>query len=126
MSHLQEQQWKQVLKSAEDCARSGDYAGAESLYRQALTMAEEGGDRQDGELVTALMHLGDFYLSRKQFSQAQPVYERALTIYENCHGEENVLSILCMRRLCDVYRSQGKLEQARKLNERVERIGYVD
>ena len=115
-----------MLKTGDTCVECKQFAEAESAFKQAVQLAELHAEREDGELVTSLMHLGDFYTGRKQLDQAEPIYLRALEIYERLHGSQTVLSVICMRRLSEIYRSLGRLPEAKAMTERVEKIGFID
>lgn len=66
-----------ILDMARQCVQTKDYAGAEQLFRQAISDAEvEGGDR----LAYALASYAEFLRKRKRVPEAIPLEERAKQI----------------------------------------------
>lgn len=103
---------KTLIETADACLTRGEYRRAESLYREALHLAEEMCGKHDPQMALILNALGVLYKYMGRFAEAGRAYRRALRIIEGAsNGLEDKRAIQCA--LATLYHNLGGLEHAR-------------
>jgi tetratricopeptide (TPR) repeat protein len=69
--------WRQSMLKANQLDISGDYAGAASIFHEALNLAERSDDQR---LATSLNALANTYDQLGRYSDSEPLFRRALTV----------------------------------------------
>ncbi|MCH8947426.1 MAG: tetratricopeptide repeat protein, partial [Acidobacteria bacterium] len=67
----------------------GDYAGAESLRRQTLTILEKAVGPEHPQVAIGLNNLAVLYNEQGKYAEAEPLHKRALAIREKALGPEH-------------------------------------
>jgi tetratricopeptide (TPR) repeat protein len=92
---------------------AGDYAAAQSLFEEALELAETLPDRR--QMARSLMNLGVIALFLEDYTTALARYERAGEIWQEL-GEVRGQSLMCQN-MAIVHEALGEFEQATPLLE---------
>ena len=71
---------------ADALAGSGDYAGAEPLYREAIAIARKGFGEQHTETARFVAGLGSIYVRAGDFAKAEPLLRAGLAIQRKTLG----------------------------------------
>ena len=100
-------QWQLSMDSAEQAARSGDFATAEKHLLEALSAAEMFGPNDQHMLVT-LDGLGALYERRGQYEKAEQAYRRSLDVWRRALGPNSPMVAKSLERLAAVYQAEGK------------------
>lgn len=67
-----------------------DYAGAEFLYKKAISTQKHGGDLDHGNLSRLIVNLGNLYMTLDRHREAGVQYDRGLAVLESQALPENV------------------------------------
>lgn len=93
--------------------KRAQYAEAEPLLQQALTIQIQTLGRDSSDTAYSLNALGELYYSQDRYAEAEPLFQQALAIHERVSGSTDIASSL--NNLGLLYSSQGKYEQAELL-----------
>jgi tetratricopeptide (TPR) repeat protein len=96
----------------------GQYADAESLYKQSLTIREKALSASDPALALSLNNLAVLYESQGKYAEAEELHKRSLTIRETALGPEHSDTANSLNNLAAVYDAQGKYSEAEPLYKR--------
>lgn len=104
------------------------YAQAELLLLQALTIREKLLGAEHPDVVTFLNNLALFYEKQGKYTQAESYFQRVLTIREKALEPDTLDVAQCLNNLALIYRDQGKYTEAelffqRALKIRNQRLG---
>ena len=102
--------------------KSGNAEVAESMYRQALNVAERVMGAEHRYTATCLNNLGLYYRQQGNYAAAESLYRRALTISEKGQGKENPGTAVYLSNLALLCRVQGREEEADELQKRALQI----
>jgi tetratricopeptide (TPR) repeat protein len=94
----------------------GELPRAEDLYKQSISLAEQGAN--DGMIAASSQGLADLYFKQKANEKARPLYERALSIWEKLGGRDYEGAIAAVHRLAQIALTDGKLDEAEVLIRR--------
>jgi len=95
-----------------------EYAQAEPLYQQALSIYETVKGPNHPSTGTMLHNLASLYQAQGQYEQAEPLYQRSLSISETVEGPAHPNTATTLHQLASLYQEQGKYEQAEPLYQR--------
>jgi tetratricopeptide (TPR) repeat protein len=94
--------------------RNKRYQEAENTYKQALDIAEKNGVGSL-EWSNQSKYLGDFYLARKNWTDAEGYYKNLRQGYQSIYGSEHIAFCKPLRRLAYLYRLWGKCPESEEL-----------
>src|SRR5579875_1283773 len=94
------------------------YAKAEPLLRNALTLFERESGPDHPQYATSLSNLAYLYADQGQFARAEPLFLRALAIEERHLGTEHPDTARSLFNLAHVYIEQGKYTKAEEFLKR--------
>lgn len=77
-----------TMQSGSQAFADRRYDDAERSYKEAVQIGEKL-DKPDARLVTALGHLGQLTMHRKDFADAQAAFERQLKVAEEVYGPQS-------------------------------------
>lgn len=80
---------KQVLAST--LSLTGDYAGAERIYREALRAAEKANGPESREVLWALGPLTGVYWSQTRYDDLEPLIKRQVELTKKIDGEKSAM-----------------------------------
>jgi CHAT domain-containing protein len=95
-----------------------EYAKAELLFQQSLSIIENACGLDAPDTATALTALANLYAGIGNYPQAEPFYLRALKIREKALGRENPITAVTLDALGAVYLRTGDYAQAEPLFQR--------
>lgn len=93
----------------------GQYARAEALYQEALTIREQALGPGHPDTATSLNNLAGLYYSLGQYSRAEPLFQRALSIREQTLGPEHQDTGTHLNNLALVQSAMGQFDRAEPL-----------
>lgn len=100
--------WRQYLEWG-NCARERKlWAQAESLFRQALRLAQQSDMNEKPEMAFTISCLADLYNARGQYEMAEELYKHVLVIYEKTLGTRHANVGLTLHQLAEICHNQGK------------------
>lgn len=91
---------------------SGDLAGAEHSFRQALTIAAESFGESSRQTAGAHTNLGVVYKYAERFEEARSHYDRALVILEDLHGRDSLETATVWHNIGGLFHAEGRFEEA--------------
>lgn len=97
---------------------TGNYAPAEKLYQQALTIYERRLPPGDPFTITVLNHLALLYVTMAQHAKAEPIYQRILALQEQTLGPAHKDTLESMDRLGLLYDTMRKYSKGELLYRR--------
>ncbi|HKG46798.1 MAG TPA: TonB family protein [Pyrinomonadaceae bacterium] len=113
------------LKEAADLAKSVVGLFNEQKFDEALVAAKRALEirerllpRTDPRVVQSLGHVGDLYLSKRDYDNARKLFERLLLIQEERFGPTDVNLAFVCDRLAVLYNRDGKPAKAEELYQR--------
>jgi tetratricopeptide (TPR) repeat protein/transcriptional regulator with XRE-family HTH domain len=120
------EQWNMIFdEAAQLLNRAGiylhtrvQYAEAEPLLKQALTIYEQTLGPEHPHVALSLSCLAALYQDQGEHRQAEPLYQRALSICEQALGPEHPDVAVNLNALALLYRQQGKYVQGESLARR--------
>jgi tetratricopeptide (TPR) repeat protein len=98
-----------------------EYDTAESLYKQALELAESL-KRAPSEIATLLNNLASLYHEQQKYAEAEPLYQKSLAIVEQAFGPKHPKATRRLRRLADLYQVTGKRDRAEPILNRLKGV----
>lgn len=122
--------WRQYLEWGH-CAREKKlWAQAESLFRQALRVAQQSDLSEKPEMAFTISCLADLYNTRGQYEMAEELYKHVLVIYEKTLGTKHASVGLTLHQLAEICHSQGKKNEEtifrrRALDVLIEATGQI-
>ena len=102
-------------KTADYLTERGQYANAETLYRQSLSIQRKMLPEGHPDIGLGFNNLALLYDSQKQFSKAEPLYRHALEIIVHALGPQDLNTQTVIQNYCSMLNEQGKREQASTL-----------
>jgi tetratricopeptide (TPR) repeat protein len=95
-----------------------DFGGAESLFRQALAIAEKSLGPNHPDTAGSLNNLASLLESQGNFAGAEPLYRRALAICEKTLGPNHPHTAMSLDNLAGVLEAKGDYASAEPLYRR--------
>ena len=100
----------------------GNYAKAEPLFKQALSIREKALGPDHLDVADSLDVLAGLYQSQKRYAEAEPLLKRALSIREEAFGRNDPRISDSLYALAGLYEAQGRTAEAGPLQSRAEAI----
>ena len=100
----------------------GDYAEAEPLYREALTIHKEVFGEKHPAYATSLNNLAELYRSKGDYAKAEPLYRQALAIRKEVFGEHHPAYANSLNNLAMLYHNMGDYAEAEPLYRQTSEI----
>src|SRR5208283_1560796 len=97
---------------------TGDYSGAEPLYRQALAIDEKALGPNHPDVATNLNNLAELLQAKGDDAGAEPLYRRALAIDEKVLGPDHPTVAACVNNLALLLDAKGDYAGAEPLFRR--------
>jgi tetratricopeptide (TPR) repeat protein len=94
----------------------GNYAKAQPLVEQALTLAKT--NASDSQLSLCLLDLAWFYRDQGRFTDAETMCKQGLELQERSRGKNHPYVAYTLRILGSIYQEQGKYAPAKSVLER--------
>jgi tetratricopeptide (TPR) repeat protein len=108
-----------LLQSAGNCLRDrGQYAAAEPLFRQALTLREKLLGSQHPAVASSLNNWAILYRRQGRYAEAEPLFQQALAIREAALGPEHPDVATSLNNLANVCHDEGRMGEAEALFQR--------
>jgi tetratricopeptide (TPR) repeat protein len=95
-----------------------EYAEAQPLFQQALTIREKTLGPEHTDVATSLNELALLYHDQGQYGKAEPLFQRAVAIYKKALGPEDPEVAESLNNLALLYRAQGRHAEAEPLYQR--------
>src|SRR6185436_1926798 len=95
----------------------GDFAGAESTWRQALAEGRHLYSGAHPTIALVLLNLTKALTARGDFAAAEPISHEALDMHRALFGEDNPLIALDLGNLATIHQGTGDPQGARALYE---------
>ena len=95
----------------------GEYAKAQPLAEQALTLARKGGSR-DSELSLCLIDLAYVYTNQGRYANAEEMCKLGLGLQEEVYYKEHPYVAYTLRILSNIYQGQGRYRAAGQVLDR--------
>ncbi len=93
----------------------GKYAEATAIAQQALTLAEQGLDKEHPNTLKSLVNLAVLYQDLGRFGEAEPLYKRVLEASERVLGTEHPNTLKSVAHLAALYQDLGRYGEAEPL-----------
>ncbi|WP_258105081.1 CHAT domain-containing tetratricopeptide repeat protein [Marinoscillum sp. MHG1-6] len=97
---------------------SGDYAGAEAVYQEAIELQKSRlkvNRTGDPDYAHMLNNLASLYFQTDRLEEAESLLKESLSIYKLKFGESHPLTASAMQDLGNLYRVTGRLDKAGEL-----------
>lgn len=104
--------------SAVSLFREGKYDEALTAAKRALELREKALEKDDEQVVLAVINLAEIRFARGDTLEAQSLFERALKAYERALGPENVKLSRVLDRLALTYYGSGSPAETEKAYKR--------
>jgi tetratricopeptide (TPR) repeat protein len=98
--------------------RSGDYEGAEVLYRHALSITEKTSGSKHPSVATALNDLAGLLQDKRDYAGAEALFRRALQVDEKALGPEHPEVARDLSNLAELFQSERDYASAEPLFRR--------
>jgi CHAT domain-containing protein/Tfp pilus assembly protein PilF len=98
--------------------QAGQYADAEKLARQALSICERRFGQNSFDCAWALNYLAAVQMKQGRYSEAIPLYQRELAISEKALGPDHPEVAATLQNLAAIYGEQGRYADAIPLLQR--------
>jgi tetratricopeptide (TPR) repeat protein len=95
--------------------RSGHYAEAEDVAKQALIVTEQNFGPDHPATARALNNLAIAYQARGKYAEAEILYGQSLAIYEKTLGKNHPSVVQTLNNLAAIYQTQGRYAEAETL-----------
>ena len=105
-------------KRARALQSSHNLAGAESLLRQALALAEQPPRPDPAQIAAILNNLATVLEAQEKYSEAESCFRRSLELCENNFGGSDARTAMALDNLASALEEQGELSGAEPLLER--------
>ena len=102
--------------------QQGQYAEAEKLAKEALTMTKEKFGKDHLKVATSLDSLAMIYFTQGKYAQTEPLYKEILTIREKTLGPNHADVVHVLENMIELYQAMGKEKEVKGLTARIERI----
>jgi len=93
----------------------GDYAKAESLFRQALAIRKDALGEKNADYASSLSELANLYREMGRYTEAEPLARQALEIHRQTVGEKHVSYSHSLTNLMLLYQDMGDYAKAEPL-----------
>jgi tetratricopeptide (TPR) repeat protein len=93
-------------------AKSGQFARAEQLYKQALTIREQVQGETSPGIANCLLDLAELLHEQKLFDEAQPYYELALNTLNKADGVSDLSKAYCLDKVGQFFVDRGDMPAA--------------
>jgi len=103
---------QQILGSAEQAAKGGDYSSAEALLREAARLQESSLGPHHPDLASTFNNLGIICEQSNQLAAAEEFYGRAFSIASVCLSADHPLVITSRDNLDEFRRAHGRFAQS--------------
>ena len=94
---------------------TGDYAGAETLYRQAVEIIKQARGEKNTSYALALSNLATLYLNMGDYARAEPLFRQVLEIRRETLGEKHPDYAQTVNNLARLNCARGDYVQAEPL-----------
>ena len=84
----EEANWDQDLASATAARQRGEFAVAETLYKQAIAVQTRELGADNAAVAASMNNLAVLYQDQAQFTQAEPLYKKSVAIWKQIPGQE--------------------------------------
>lgn len=101
---------------------TGDLAGAEKTFRQAIAIAVQAGGNESEEVAVACNSLGIVLKYSGRFEEAHVQYERALGILERLHGAGSLETATIWHNIGGLFHAEGRFAEAEEPGRRAWKI----
>lgn len=108
----------ELLNEANILFNKLDYAHAESLFRQALTIIEKTKNPDDAQVATVLVAIGNCLRGQERFAEVEPLIERAIAIQEKRLGPDHPDVAEQLSNLAWIYVEEGAYARAQPILSR--------
>ncbi len=99
-------------------AKAGNYAKAETRYRQALRLLQRSHGRQHSDVATLMNNLATLAIAQKQYDEAETLYKNALAIKEYTLGPQHPDVATALNNLANLHFIQKRYQDAKPLYQR--------
>jgi len=117
-AYAQENLWHELIGKANTLHQQRRYPEAESVYEEALKVAEDTFGSDHPNVAISLNNLAGLYISKGNYAEIEPLYERALEIVEKAHGPDHPDVAISLKNLAELYYNQGRYAEAEPLYKR--------
>jgi len=114
--------WDALIEDGFSAHEQGRFRDAETHYRAALVLAEEGNIIIHSKVAELFLLLGDTYSAQKQHASAEKSYRCALAIYESIPEASTVDLSIALKRISEMCRAQRRAGEASVLGRCAERL----
>jgi tetratricopeptide (TPR) repeat protein len=114
-AYTQENLWHELIGKANTLQQQRQYPEAESVYEEALKVAEDTFGSDHLNVAISLNNLAGLYISKGNYAEIEPLYKRALEIVEKAHGPDHPDVAISLKNLAELYYNQGRYAEAEPL-----------
>ncbi len=93
----------------------GQYAKAETMFRQALSLRRKALGGQHPETAKSLFHVGDVLRKQDHFAESESLFRQALAIQRKSLGSHHAETTLTLNALAAAISQQGRLKEGEAL-----------
>lgn len=108
----------QLLNEGSALSQAGNYASAQAVLQQAVTLAEQNFGLEHMDTAAAYNNLADVFASTDEISKAESYYQKALAICEKVAGPEHLDTAITLNNLGQLYKNKGNFETALRYYQR--------
>lgn len=117
-AYTQEILWHALIGKANTLHQQRRYPEAESVYKEALKVAEDTFGSDHSNVAISLNSLAELYISKGNYSEIESLYKRALDIVEKALGPDHPDVAISLMNLAELYYNQGRYTEAEPLYKR--------
>ncbi len=114
-AYTQEILWHELIGKANTLHQQRRYPEAESVYKEALKVAEDTFGLGHPNVAISLNNLAGLYISKGNYAEIEPLYKRALEIVEKALGPDHPDVAISLKNLAELYYNQGRYAEAEPL-----------
>ncbi len=111
-AYTQENLWHELIGKANTLQQQRRYPEAESVYKEALKVAEDTFGSGHPNVAISLNNLAGLYISKGNYAEIEPLYKRALEIVEKAHGPDHPEVAIMLEHMAELYKKIGKKDEA--------------
>lgn len=97
------------------CKRKGSYSEAESLYKEAVAIAEKNLGRDHNDTATYLGNLAGLFVLEGRFAEAEPLLKEVLAFRRKSLGNHHSETAKSLNNLAFLFQRSGRFSQAEPL-----------
>ena len=119
-------EWDILNQETMELLRTGKYARAVVVAKQALQVAEQNVGPDHPDVATSLNNLAEIYRAQGDYARAEPLHKRALAIREKALGPDHPHVATSLENLAALYRATKRSAEAEALEQRAARIRAIE